>query len=223
MVDDRSNHVRPVEAIATSAVVIFKVVIELEGLPALERYRAVGAPAILQTLHAPAHVRQVVAENPGEPVGHVEVRRPVFQLGIGAVVRLRCVRLKVLAVAGVIQRLRPHIIHDRSDAMPSVDSVAGLQRVVVRTAGGVLLQHVKGAVGIPGRSKTSAKGSSRRERGIRVTAATEVIDAPVGKIGRINCRRARLIRDRRTAINDDPAIQRTRAAPPSWARFAVGS
>ena len=100
---DRGDHVRPVESATAAAEVILAIVVELKGLTALQRYRAVDAPSIPQTLHAAGHLGNFVAEDPGETFGEIEVRRPVFELGIVAVLRLGGVGLEVLAVAGVIQ------------------------------------------------------------------------------------------------------------------------
>src|SRR5271156_3702530 len=125
MVDDRSNHIGPVETVAAPAVIVLKVVVELEGLPALQRHRAVQAPAVFQTLPVATHGWQVVSKNPGKPVRYVEVGRTVLELRPGAVVRLRRVGFKIVAVTRIVQRLRPNIIRARRDAVPSVHSVTG--------------------------------------------------------------------------------------------------
>src|SRR5882672_1136352 len=131
MVHDRSNHVRPIESVAASAEIILEVVVELERLTALQSYRAIHSPAIPELLHAPVQMWQVVSENPGKTMGYVEVRGPVLQVRPCAVVRLRRVRLKILAITRVIQGLRPYIVHDGGDPVPAIDPQARLQGVVV--------------------------------------------------------------------------------------------
>src|ERR1700693_1200055 len=79
-------------------------------------------------------------------MGHIEVRGPVLEVGPSTVIGLRRVRRKVLTVAGIIQRFRPHIIHHRGNSMPPVYPEAGLQGVVIRLASRILLQHVVRAV-----------------------------------------------------------------------------
>ena len=99
MIHDRPNHIRPVESVTAAAVIVFKVVIEGERLPTLERYRAIHAPAVLQARHVSAHLRKFESCNPRKSVRYVEIRRPVFPLRIGAVLRLRRVHDEILAVA----------------------------------------------------------------------------------------------------------------------------
>src|SRR5882762_2378473 len=54
MIDDRSNHIGPVETVAAPAVVVLEVVVKLERLTALHCYRAIHSPAILELLQASA-------------------------------------------------------------------------------------------------------------------------------------------------------------------------
>ena len=131
MVPDWSNHIGPIKAQTTTAKIILEVVVELKRLAALQRHCTIKTPAVLEAPHASAHIRQFVAENPGEAMGHIEVRWAVFQIRPGAVIGLCCVRLKVLTIAGIVQRLRPRVVHNRSDSMPTVNPQTGLQCVVI--------------------------------------------------------------------------------------------
>src|SRR5277367_3458483 len=75
--------------------------------------------------------------------------------------------------------------------MPSIDSIAGLQRVVVRTAGGVLLQHVISPV---------------RVAGERARRSAVIVNAVASDIGRVDCRRTRL-----TEIEEPPQMMTLRS------------
>ena len=66
VVSDWTDHVRPVEAVAASTVIVFAVVVEGEGLATLQADRAVEAPTVFQRLHASAGLWNFVTENPGE-------------------------------------------------------------------------------------------------------------------------------------------------------------
>src|SRR5258708_17019590 len=142
VIDDRPNYIRPIKGVTAAAVVILEVVVEVEGLAALQSGNTVNAPSVLQLLHAAAHGWEVVGEIPSQAVRDVEVGRTVFELRLGAVVGLSGVGFEIFAVAGVVERFRPYIIQDRSYAVPSGDTEAGLERIVVRFAGRVLLQYV---------------------------------------------------------------------------------
>src|SRR5579862_3964337 len=73
MIDNWADYVGTVESIATSAVIIFEIVVELERLAALQRNCAVHAPSIFELLHAAAHVGDVIPKNPGETLRQIEV------------------------------------------------------------------------------------------------------------------------------------------------------
>jgi hypothetical protein len=73
MIVDRSNHVRPIEAVSTAAEVILKVVVELEGLAILHAQNAVYAPAIFQPPPLTTHFGKLIGEIPSEAPGEVEV------------------------------------------------------------------------------------------------------------------------------------------------------
>src|SRR6266567_3782382 len=83
VINNRSHNIRTVVAFPASAEVILKVVVELEGLPALQDHRTVEAPSVPEATGSDR--RKVVAENPRESLRHVKVRRPVFPVGPGAV------------------------------------------------------------------------------------------------------------------------------------------
>src|SRR5229473_3922418 len=70
VIDDGAHDIRSIVAFAAAAEVIFKVVIQLEGLPTLQYCGAVKSPPIQQS--ARSHFRQVVAEYPGKTVWHVK-------------------------------------------------------------------------------------------------------------------------------------------------------
>src|SRR5436190_22573360 len=106
------NHIGSVKAIASPAEVILAVEVELVRLPTLQSYAAVDAPPIFQPLHAAAHLRKVVTKDPAESVGQVEVRRRIFALRTGAVLRLGCVWLKVFSITGIVHGARPGVVHD---------------------------------------------------------------------------------------------------------------
>jgi hypothetical protein len=135
MVNNRPDYIRTVESVAAAAEVILKIIVELKGLSALQGRDAGESPSIFQLSHAAAHGGQVVSKIPREAVRDVEVRRALFEVRARTVVGLRSVRHEVFAITRIIQRLRPRIIHERRDAMPSVYAEARLQRVVVRLAG----------------------------------------------------------------------------------------
>src|SRR5260370_10179189 len=134
IVYDWAYDIGPAVAFAAAIVISLEIVIELKGLAALQRNRAVEAPAIFQALPAAAHLGEVIRKDPGEAVRHIEVRWPVFELRTRAVIRLRGIGLKVLSIARIVERLGPHVVHDRSNSMPPVHPQAGLQRVVIRFA-----------------------------------------------------------------------------------------
>src|ERR1019366_677323 len=146
-IDNRADHIRPIETVAAAAEVVLGPV-ELEGLAVLEVQHAVEAPAIFQALQTATHFREIVGEVPSEAAGDVEVRGSVFEIRTGAVVGLRCVGYEVFAVAGVIHGARPDEVHGRGNAVPGVHPKAGLEGVVVRFAAGVLLKDVEGTIGI---------------------------------------------------------------------------
>src|SRR5579863_1647807 len=104
VIRERSNDVRTVIAFAATAEIIFKVVIHLEWLAALQGKCVVETPAVFQPLHVAAMIRHSVVEDPGESLRKIEVRRPIFQVWPGTVVWLRGIRLEVVAIAGVIER-----------------------------------------------------------------------------------------------------------------------
>src|SRR5215469_13058932 len=183
MVDNRSDNVWTVEAAAAAAEVVFEVVVELEGLSILQGEDAVHAPSVLQFLQIAPHSGQLIGEIPSEAIRDVEVRRSVFEGRTGAVVGLRGVGLKVFAVAGVVHGAGPDVIRDGSDAMPSGNPEARLQCVVIRLAGGVLLQQVKRTVGIIGNV---------------VARNTVVVDAIATQIGGVDLRLTRLAQIKET-------------------------
>src|SRR6266566_1575615 len=126
-----SHSIRTVVPFTASAEVILEIVVELERLAALQRHRAVEAPAVLQLLPVAARLGEVIRKDPREAVRHIEVRWPVFEFRPRAVVRLCRIRLKVLSIARIVERLGPHVIHDGCNSMPTVYPQAGLQRVVI--------------------------------------------------------------------------------------------
>ena len=144
MIHRLSDRIRPVVSLATPAVIVLEIVVELERLPALQSHAAVQAPAVLQSRKRAASVRQVVAEDPSKALGQIKVRRPVFEEAPHTVVRLRGVGLEVFAVARVIHRTRPNIVNDRRDAVPPVQAQAALQGIVIGLPGGVFVHDVKG-------------------------------------------------------------------------------
>src|SRR5580704_5638707 len=99
IVNDRPDHVRPVVAFAAPAVVILGVVVEREGLAALQCHCTIDPPAVLHALPATAHHGQLVADYPGETLRYVEVRWTTFGVRIRAVLGLGRIGDKVLAVA----------------------------------------------------------------------------------------------------------------------------
>src|ERR1700722_13652939 len=103
VLDNWRDHIGPVKS-AASAEVILAVVVELEGLAALQRHRAVDSPPVLQALHASAHSWNFVPEYPGEPFAEIEIRGAIFALGIVAVLRLCGIGFEVLAVARIVGR-----------------------------------------------------------------------------------------------------------------------
>src|SRR5260370_4767866 len=130
VVDDGPDYVRPVDALATAAKAVCrscKVVVELEGLAVLQSHSAVESPAVSQALPPTAHLGQVIREDPGEAVGHVEVGGAAFELGPGAVVWLGRIGLKVLSIARIVERFGPHVVHNGRNSVPSVHPQAGLQ------------------------------------------------------------------------------------------------
>src|SRR5919197_5838974 len=103
MIDNRSDNIRAVYSFPGATEIIFEVVVELEGLAALQAQGAVKSPAVSQLLRAAPHPRQAVAENPGKAMWYVEVRRPIFQRRPRAVVGLCGIGFEVLTVAGGIK------------------------------------------------------------------------------------------------------------------------
>ena len=71
VIHNRPNHIGSVDALSRSAEVIFKVIVHLEWLTALEREATSKAPSIPQS--ARSLLRKLVAENPGEPVAHIKI------------------------------------------------------------------------------------------------------------------------------------------------------
>src|SRR5260370_10332972 len=104
VVHDGPDTIRTVVSFAAPTEIILKIVIELEGLSALQSDRAIEAPAVLQALPGAGRLRKVVGEDPGESVRHIEIRRAVLELRARAVVRLGCVWFKVLPVARIVAR-----------------------------------------------------------------------------------------------------------------------
>src|SRR5580704_680377 len=84
VLNDGSDDVRPIVAIAAAAEVIFAVVVELEGLSTLQSKNAVQTPTVLQLLHAATHLGELIREIPGEALWQIEVRGTVLPLRTGA-------------------------------------------------------------------------------------------------------------------------------------------
>src|SRR5579864_5752068 len=80
VVNDRSDQIGAIKSVSSTAVIILKVVVQREWLPALECNRAVHAPAILQTRHVAAHLGELKTGDPDKTVRNVEVRWPIFPL-----------------------------------------------------------------------------------------------------------------------------------------------
>src|SRR6266849_10962741 len=106
----------------------------MEGLSCLDGYRSAHAPSISQNLVlAVAGIWKLVDEIPGDAVAHIKIG--ITTVGPDrrlAVVRLRSIRNVILAVAGIINRMRPGVVERGGQAVPVVNSPAGLQRIVDR-------------------------------------------------------------------------------------------
>src|SRR5437868_6784727 len=61
-----------------------------------------------------------------------------------AIVRLGGIRHKVLAIAGVVNRVRPGVIQSGDQTVPTVYAKAGLQGVVIGVRGTFLIIDIEG-------------------------------------------------------------------------------
>ena len=93
---------------------------------------SIESPAIFQLRHSPIHVRKQIAEVPCETAAYIEVGISAFQIRRETIIRLGCVRNEILAVARVVDGMRPDKVDSASHAMPAVGPQAGLQRVIRR-------------------------------------------------------------------------------------------
>src|SRR5271166_1456481 len=103
VVYDWAHYVGTIEAVATAAIVVLAVVVQSKGLAALQRHRAIEAPAVLQRLHASSHPGQFIHKDPGEAMGDVEIRGTLLGPGVVTVLGLGGIDYEILKVARVVQ------------------------------------------------------------------------------------------------------------------------
>src|SRR5437588_4463506 len=73
---------------------------------------------------------ELIIEGPGKMLAHVKVGAGPFQVRPKTVVRLRGVGNIVLAITGIINGMRPGVIHRGTEPAPVAEAHRGLQRVV---------------------------------------------------------------------------------------------
>src|SRR5262249_14300963 len=107
VIDDRAHYIRLGKELLRAIVVIAQD--HMEGLAGLNGQDAVEAPTVGQPLIAAVTVRELIGEVPRETVAHVKVGVAAIGEFKGAVVGLRSVRHVVLAVARIVDRMRPSV------------------------------------------------------------------------------------------------------------------
>src|SRR5580765_7127814 len=99
----------------------------MERLAGLYGHDSVDSPAIGQPAPAAFAVGKVVDEVPGQPVANIKIGIAAIGFGTSTVGRLGGVLDESVAVAGIVNRMRPVVVQCRRQAMPVVDAQAGLQ------------------------------------------------------------------------------------------------
>src|SRR6185437_2817332 len=115
----------------------------MERLAILQAQRSIQSPTILQPGHAAPGLGEFIYEVPGEAPPDIEAGVTAFASRIEAVGGLCLVRDKVLAVAGIINRVRPDEIRLCLQPVPRSHPQAGLQRVIGGACLRFLLVYIK--------------------------------------------------------------------------------
>src|ERR1700751_2874399 len=141
---DTSGNVRATKKLAAAVIVVLKIVVQVEGLSGLDCHNSIEPPAVLELLPTATAGRKFVNEIPGKAIADIEIGIAAIKADRrGAVVRLRSIGDKIFAVAGVVDGVRPRIVPAGGQAMPTVDTQAGLQRVVVGVRGAFLVVDIE--------------------------------------------------------------------------------
>src|SRR5262249_14663643 len=107
-------------------------------------YDPVDSPAVPEFLQIAARVRKLVNKVPCEAIPNVEIGIAPIELDRrGTVIGLRGIRNEVLTVAGVVNRMRPAVVHRRRKAVRAINPQASLQRVVAGVCRASLVVNVK--------------------------------------------------------------------------------
>ena len=108
---NRTHHIRPIETLPGAGVVAFEEIVKVEWLSVLQTDDSVEAPAVLQFRKTATHLGELIGKVPGEPAADVKTGIATISSRIETVCRLRLVRGEVLAVTGVVHRVRPDKVH----------------------------------------------------------------------------------------------------------------
>ena len=79
--------------------------------------------------------RKLIGKVPSQVLALVEVRTGAFSVGTKTIVWLAGIGNEFQAVTGIVNRVRPHVIHHGGQTMPIAEPQRRLQRVITAAGG----------------------------------------------------------------------------------------
>src|SRR5579862_3813512 len=102
----RGDDILPIKKLSATAIVVDKIVIHAERVAAHQRQYPAGRPAFSQTADC-LPLRKLIGGGPHKALANIEIRRPLVAFRVRIVIQHGCVWYIILAVARIINRVRP--------------------------------------------------------------------------------------------------------------------